>query len=190
VSLCARYTASTRVCVAAVLIFSVSVAAPAATAQAPRPRVVFRSGTWVVRRTIDPMTDAPDCRAEPATVRRVIRPATTPGGVPDTLDHVVLNTGPNGYVFFIAMDRPVTGYILRFGNETAQPMRLATDLEQHLSAVVLQGDDLTHLLTVSRLRAQVYSLESKASIVDEDIDLRGMAAAHEFAQTNARCRAP
>ncbi len=93
------------------------------------------------------------------------------------------------YVLFISMEKGVSGYILRFGDEPALPMRTATELEQNLSSVVIQGEDFEHLLKVTWLRVQVYVVEPTTSILNEDLDLHGMAAAHQFTLSSPRCRA-
>lgn len=78
--------------------------------------------------------------------------------------------------------------MLRFGTEPALPMRVATPIEQAISSVIIRGEDFAHLLKVTRLRIQVYMLEP-SNIVNEDIDVSGMAAAHQFTISSSRCQA-
>ena len=168
-------------------------AASAASGQARRPRptaqgVVFRSGAWVVRRSLDPTTSAPSCRTEPLRTRRIVRRAATPGGAAETVDQVALRAGPNGFVFLVNLDTDLSAYSLRFGNEPALPTQLPTAEERRQSAIVIEGDNFLHLLAVTRLRVQVLQRES-GRVTTDDIDLRGLARAFQFGQTSAKCQA-
>ncbi len=168
-------------------------AASSASGQVRHPRataqgVVFRSGAWVVRRSVDPATSAPSCRTEPLRTRRIVRPAATPDGASDTVDQVALRTGPNGLVFFVNLDTELSAYSLRFGNEPTLPTQLPTAEERRQSAILIEGESIRHLLAVTRLRVQVLQRES-GRVTTEDIDLRGLAKARQFAQTSPKCRA-
>ena len=171
--------------------------APAASAQASRQRraarrtvprgLVFRSGAWMVRRAVDAKTGTPSCRVEPARTGRIVHEAVA-GGVPDTVEQVALSAGPNGYVFTINLQKSLSAYSLRFGNEPPLPTQLATDRERSLAAIAIQGEDFLHLLAVTRLRVHVLQRES-GRVTTEDIDLRGLAKAFQFGQTSAKCQA-
>ncbi len=168
------------------------VAVSSASGQARRPRptaqgVIFRSGAWVVRRTADPTTSAPSCRTEPLRTRRIVRRAARPGGAAETVDQVALRPGPGGFVFFVNLDTDLSAYSLRFGNEPALPTQLPTAEERRQSTILIEGDNFLHLLAVTRLRVQVLQRES-GRVTTEDIDLRGLAKAFQFGQTNAKCQ--
>lgn len=150
-------------CVATLFPILIGAAATAGTlAGAP---VVFRSGEWSVLRTIDQMTDKTSCT----------------GIYKD--EYSIQLTDDELYV---KVRGGVKGVILRFGDQPAEKLRLATKSEETISSIDIEGNEFTKLLGSTRLRMQVMTV--LRTVVDFDIDLTGMAAAVE--NIRADCPGP
>lgn len=99
---------------------------------------VAQVGDWTVLRETNPMTDAANCTA--------------------------IYKGEYRYQltkedFFVAIPRGgVKGVTLRFGDQPARELRLATSLERSLRAVRLTGSEFEDLKTSGRLRWQVLTI--------------------------------
>lgn len=55
-------------------------------------------------------------------------------------------------------------------------MRLATESEHDVDAVAIEGKEFARALSARRLRVRVLTILT--TVVDEDLDLEGIAAAH------------
>jgi len=144
-------------------------AASRAQAQDTPAPIVFRSGAWVVRRAIDPMTDRPSC---------VATPLASPFRVEVDSSSLYIAIRPGG----------VQAVTVRYGEEPAAPLRIATDVERQLGAVALEGEDFAHVLRVARLRVQVLTRFNTGILVD--LDLHGALEARQFLLASPVCRAP
>jgi hypothetical protein len=118
--------------------------------------IVFRSGEWSVLRTLDQMTDQTNCT-----------------GIYKK-DYAVQLTDDE---LFVKVRGGVKGVTLRFGDQPAEKLRLATKSERSLSSVSIEGGDFTKLLGSTRLRMQVLTVLD--TVAEVDIDLTGVPAAVE-----------
>jgi hypothetical protein len=125
--------------------------------------VVFRSGDWSVLRTVDQMTDKTSCTGI----------YKSDYGIQLTDDEL-----------YIKVRGGIKGVVLRFGDQPAEKMRLATKSEQNISSIDVEGSAFEKLLGSSRLRAQVLTV--LGNVVDFDVDLNGLPAAVE----NIRAQCP
>lgn len=99
--------------------------------------VVFTRGDWKVLRTTNQMTDEAGCTG-------VYRNDYAIQLAKDSL--------------FIRVSGGVQAVTLRFGDEPADKLRLATRLEKEVRAVEISGSDFERLSTAPRLRYQVSTL--------------------------------
>jgi hypothetical protein len=70
----------------------------------------------------------------------------------------------------------VKSVMLRFDDEPARQLRLASEMEQKIEVVDIQGDDFEKLLGSKRLRVRILTVLD--TLVDEDLSLNGLEAAH------------
>lgn len=63
----------------------------------------------------------------------------------------------------------VSSYTLRLANDTPLGLVLASDVEKHIGAVLIEGDTFKRVMAYPRLRMRVSTLVS--GLVDEDLDL-------------------
>lgn len=130
---------------------------PVATAESPAgAQVVFHSGNWSVLRSKDPMTDAVICT-----------------GIYKTQYTIQLNKGN----LYVSIRGGIQSYRLRFDDEPAQPLNLASDSEKNINAIDIKDTDFDKLFTSKRLRVEVLTLV--AGLVNIDLDLRGLREAYE-----------
>jgi hypothetical protein len=138
---------------AAVLVLTCNAAGAQAITDGVR---AFQSGDWTVYRSKGQMTDKTTCtgiyRGDPSYQ---ISERTLYINVPGVIESV----------------------ILRFGEEPAEPFRLATSMEKRIRAVSIAGGELDRLLATPRLRLQVGTLVS--GIKTYDINLKGLPEALE-----------
>lgn len=87
-------------------------------------------------------------------------------------DHLWINLRGRGGVSLVT---------LRFDDNPAKLPRLASDMEQRVSAVKISGSEFQELLQSRRLRAQVLTILD--TIVEEDIDLTGLNEAFAVIQS-------
>jgi hypothetical protein len=113
--------------------------------------IVYKSGQWDVRKSVDSMTDKVTCTG-------VHRKSF---GYQVSADALYLNVRGS-----------LKSVTLRYGNNKPEPLRLATDLERDISSMILKGGEFRKLLTVNRLRTQ--SLTYLDSLDSKDINLSGI----------------
>jgi hypothetical protein len=135
------------------LLLCLAGAAWASLADAP---IVFKAGNWSVLRDVDVMTDKTSCTGIYKEERSIQL-------TDDTL-YIIVKGGL----------RSVT---LRFGDQPAEPLRLATDMEEKVGAIEISGNDFTKLLGSARLRVQ--SMTLVRGLANLDLDLAGLSAAVE-----------
>ena len=73
---------------------------------------------------------------------------------------------------------------LRFDDQAPQQMQLASDVEKDIGAIGIKDNDFQELLIANRLRYQV--LLMVGGMDDGDLDLNGLAAAHQVIM-GAKC---
>lgn len=129
--------------------------------------IVFSARKWSVNRSIDKMTDAPSCT-----------------GLYENEWKVQMSR--SGFYVSYRGRGGVSGITVRFGDEPARPLRLATSMEKSVSAVILKDDDLVAVLAAPRLRVQVMTVLDRLLV--DDIDLAGAKEAYEFISTDPRCQ--
>ncbi|MGL5679648.1 MAG: hypothetical protein ACRDC2_08595 [Plesiomonas shigelloides] len=134
-------------------ILSLSSLANAGLSDAP---VVFKSGEWSVLRTTNQMTDEVSCT-----------------GVYKNEYGIQLT----GDALYISIRGGLKGITLRFGDQPAESLRLATDIEKQVDAIMIQDNDFTKLMGSNRLRVQVLTV--LGNLKNYDIDLSGISAAVE-----------
>lgn len=128
--------------------------APIANANLATAPVVFTSGSWSVVRTIDAMSDKTDCTGIYKGDRSIQL-------TDDTL--------------FISVAGGLEGITVRYGEQPAERLRLATDIEKRIRAVSISGNGFQKLLGSERLRVQVSTMVR--GIKTFDLDLSGLNAA-------------
>lgn len=115
---------------------------------------VFKSGNWTILRSIDPMTDKINCTG-------IYKSNYGVQLVSDTL--------------YINVRGGIKSITLRFGENPAQPLRLAQEIEKAADAVVIDGNDFSQTLQTNRLRVRVLTLVR--GVLTEDLDTTGIQAA-------------
>lgn len=116
--------------------------------------IVFKSGEWSVHKNTDVMTDKVSCTGI----------YKSEYGIQLTEDKL-----------FISVRGGLKGITLRFGNQPAEGLRLASEMEKQVDAIMIQNNDFTKALGSSRLRAQVLTV--LGNMRNYDIDLNGISAA-------------
>jgi len=147
---------------AVLVVVSGTSALSANLAQAP---VIAKYGKWSVRRALDPMTDKASCVALYGDKFNI-----------QVTDDVcfISESGKGG----------VQSITLRFDDRPPQQMQLANDVEKDVGAIGIRDNDFQELLTANRLRYQV--LLMVGGLDDGDLDLNGLAAAHQVIM-GAKC---
>jgi hypothetical protein len=125
----------------------------------PNSVPVFKSGNWTVHRSKDPMTDKISCTG-------VYKGKSSVQLVADEL--------------FIRIPGGVRGIVLRFGEEAAMPMRLASEMEKVLNVIEISGKEFEALRSAKRLRFQ--ALTRGAKVMEGELDLRGLGPALDSIQ--------
>lgn len=123
---------------------------------------VLVSGAWTVVKTVDQMTDEVTCTG---------------------LYRAVPDIQLSGNTLYIRMTSTPEAVKLRFDNETAQPMRLASRMEKSLRMVALEGFTFSTAYAATRLRYAVLTVGK--SVVEGDLDLTGISAAADY--INQKC---
>lgn len=116
--------------------------------------VTFQSGDWRVLRTQDPMTDRATCTG-------IYRGDFGIQLAPERL--------------YVSVSGSVSSVRLRFDDEPARQVRLATPIERRIRAIAIEGPDFFTLVNATRLRYRVTTLLD--DVKDGDIDLTGMRSA-------------
>ena len=117
---------------------------------------VFKSGNWTVLRDQDPMSD------------KVVCTGIYQGDFKFQLTE---------HDFYVRILGGVQSVRLRFDDEPAQALRLASEMEKKINAVDIKGADFERVLTAKRLRMQVGTLIRGLNEID--LDLIGLREAHE-----------
>ena len=141
--------------------------APSSSSDQSSQPTVFSSGNWAVHRSVDPMTDKPTCTG---------------------IYHNDWNYQLNEKAFYISVRGRggVKAVRLRFGDSPAQGLRLASETEGEVSAVIVAGTDFSSFLKSPRLRAEIATVLDNA--INEDLDLTGVSDVHNFMSTSPQCR--
>jgi hypothetical protein len=156
-----------RLAVGASFLLFASLTVSRASAQIAKEEIIFQSETWVVRRTVDQMTDKPECMG---FLNSDLRFELSKG------EFNVDMRGRGGI-------RAIT---IRYGEESVLPQRPPTETEQGISIVNFRGRAFDHLMRVDRVRIRVLTMLGP-SLVEEDLDLRGIETVHQFLATDPRC---
>jgi hypothetical protein len=135
------------------LLLCLAGAASASLADAP---TVFKAGNWSVLRDVDVMTDKTSCTG-------IYKEDPSIQLTADTL--------------YIRVRGGLKSVTLRFGDQPAERLRLATEMEEKVDAIEISGNDFTKLLGSARLRVQ--SMTLVRGITNFDLDLAGLSAAVE-----------
>jgi len=120
---------------------------------------VHSPGNWIVLRTKDPMTDKASCVA-------IYRG-----------NYGVQLTDKSFYISYRRRGG-VSSYRVRFDDGPASQMLLASDTERQISAIGLSPAEFRLLLAAKRLRVSTFT--ALGTVVDDDLDLEGIAEAHAF----------
>lgn len=118
--------------------------------------IVAKSGNWTVKQIADAMTDKKSCVAL----------------YKSRLD---IQVSEDDFYFSLKGKGGVSMITYRVDDERPES-RLATDVEKRVDAADISGGDFRHLLGAKRLRIQILTVLS--SLVEEDLDLSGIAQAH------------
>lgn len=140
--------------VALVTLAAVAVSATAFAQSLRDAETALTVGNWKVLRTIDQMNDSVRCTA-------IYNNDYSIQLSKDTL--------------YLAVQGGVQGVTLRFDDNPANRLRLATDMEKRIRSVIISGREFSQLTGSSRLRYQVATLFRGSA--DGDIDLNGLPAA-------------
>lgn len=116
-------------------------------------------GNWRIELSEDPMTDRRFCT-----------------GFYKNRRDVQLNDD----AFYISFSGRggIAAVTLRFDDEPARRLRLATDVEKRISALNVTGSEFKRLIGASRLRAQVVTVLDR--VILEDLDLSGIQTAYKI----------
>lgn len=125
--------------------------------------IVYKSGQWDVRKSVDSMTDKVTCTG----VHR------KNFGYQASADTLYLNVRGS-----------LKSVTLRYGDNKPEAFRLATDLERDIGSMILKGGEFRKLLTVNRLRTQ--SLTYLDSLDSKDIDLSGIKKVVAFIKAGCK----
>lgn len=129
--------------------------------------VAFTSGNWKVLRDKDTMTDKIDCTGIYRDEYGVQLTAET---------------------LYVKVSGGLESVTVRFGDEQARPLRLPTETEKKIRAIMLTGTDLDQLQAVTRLRYQASTLVS--GIKTGDLDLTGFTQALESIKAGCPLQTP
>lgn len=116
--------------------------------------MTLKVGNWSVFRSVDTMTDKVSCTG-------IYKSNYGVQLTPNTL-----------YVKILGGIQSVT---LRFGEDSAQPMRLPQKLEKDVNTVIIDGREFTQVLESNRIRLQVLTLVR--GVATEDLDTTGIQTA-------------
>jgi hypothetical protein len=123
----------------------------------------FKAGVWSVFSKPDPMSDKKSCVAIHKDDWRI----------QGSTDMLVISMRARG---------GVRTYQLRFNDDPALTPHGASRIERQSSNVVI-SEDFGRVLQSSRLRVQIFTILD--SVIDEDIDLDGFAAAVQYMKDNS-----
>lgn len=144
--------------ISAVVALSITASAAGAANLAEAP-IVFKSDDWSVRRTLDQMTDRPSCTA-------LFR------------ERYDIQVKPDAFYISTKGRGGISSYRLRYDDDVALPLKVASPLEKSLSAIWIQSADIPRVIAAKRLRVSALTLIGGS--IDEDIPLNGLREAHEF----------
>lgn len=134
--------------------------------------VIFKSGNWSVRQSTDLMNDKKTCVA---LYKDGFYIQVTEANFSVSETYPVSLYGRGG----------IQGYTYRVDDAPPTKMKVATDIEKKVSAAYLTGSEFRQLLSSRRFRIQVLTM--LPSLVEEDIDLRGLSEIHGVL-TGMKCR--
>jgi hypothetical protein len=109
---------------------------------------VYKSGVWTVLRTVNQMSDATVCT----------------GIYKD--NYGIQLTGDKLY---INVKGGISSVTLRFGEDAAKPLRLATEIEKKIGSLILEGSDFYEAMRSTRLRMQVGTLVRGIETIDLEL---------------------
>ncbi len=144
-----------------------AVSSISASANLAEDKKVFSSGNWAVLRGVDAMTDKVTCTG-------IYKKDYAKQLVADRL--------------FVSVRGGISSVTLRFDDEPAQSLRLATDTEKNINSVIINDAHFDALIRSSRLRMQVLTLVS--GVQNIDLDLKGIADAVENIRADCPDKAP
>lgn len=113
--------------------------------------VVYRSGVWEVRKSVDPMTDKVTCT----------------GVYGKEFGYQVTDDS-----LFLRVRGGVKSVTLRYGNNQPERLRLPSSMEEKMNFIILEGGEFRKLLSVNRLRTQ--ALTYIRGIDSKDINITGI----------------
>ena len=92
----------------------------------------------------------------------------------------VHKTGPKVQLsddgFYVSVQGGVKGVKVRYDDNPAEGMRLGTDMEKKIGAVMFTGGDFQKVLQSKRVRLQVMTILDRVS--ESDLDITGIVDAH------------
>ncbi len=133
------------------------VAEQALAAKVSEMPVIHTSGSWELRKGVDSFTDEVSCVA-------------TPKG-----DISIQATDETFYIGGARGRGGLQGYRYRLDNNDPVPLRLATDMEQKIQNIILEGGEYQDILGAKRLRVLAVGLLSNTGF-EKDISLVGLKA--------------
>lgn len=120
------------------------------------PYVKGDLGNWTVKPELDPMTDALKCVGK-------LKDAPSVELSADNL--------------YVQVEGGIQSITLRFDNDSAEPLRLPSQIEKDIGAVIIDAPYFSRAIASTRLRYQVLTLVR--GLKNGDLDLAGISAAHD-----------
>lgn len=120
---------------------------------------------WEVRASINPMTDERTCVAIPQGSPRIQA----------TQRMLAISFKGKG---------GVKGYEYRLDDKPVSPMKVASDIERDVSAVIFEGNDFSQVLSSNRLRIQVVPV--LRGLHFEDINTQGLSQAVQYMRDSCK----
>lgn len=129
---------------------------------ATEKKKVYQAGAWQVMQTQDPMTDKIGCTG---------------------IYNGDWTVQANQNVMYVSLSGRggVRAYTLRIGDEPADKMKLASQIEKKISAVILDRD-FERILAAKRVMVQTYTILD--TVVLDDVSLDGFQGAINYMRTN------
>lgn len=154
--------------------------------------IVFKSGNWAVKRTLDAMTDVVTCIALYKSRYQIQLSGESLYIDMRNRGHIKgyrfrIDNNPASEMKFPSVDREIKAnnllaQAISQGPEAAARQRAANDAEAQLSIQLVEltasSGDLTKILEAKRLRVEILPVLGRTLI--EDIDLNGVKKAHTF----------
>lgn len=149
-----------------VLLLFVSAFVASSSAQSAKDEVIANDGNWRVQRAKDAMTDEVLCIAFFKKDDR-------------------FQLGAKSFFISYRGLGGVDTYRIRFDDEEPTERRVATPVEQRVSAVRFTQPEVKRLVKAKRLRVTTFTLLGR--VRDEDIELSGIASAHAVLESS-KCK--